>query len=446
MGRLHPKAYIVTLGCPKNEADSERMARILAAGGYILTDDIDECDIALVNTCSFITDATEESISAILDVIDDGHVSECNVPVIVCGCMSSRYGEELESEFDEVSAFVPCEREDEILRIADECLGITGSLDEDSIPPDDSEELPDACDQTPIEAASSSYVKISDGCSRNCAYCTIPMIRGPYRSFTAEDILDDVRTKVSEGAREIVLIGQDTGIWGKDFHDGSTLASLLKFLASRFPNTWFRIMYTQPESIDDELLSTIADTPNVCSYLDIPMQHCSSRVLSSMGRRGSKASLLELVSKIRLTIPDVAIRTTLMAGFPGETEGEFEELVSFVEEACFDYVGVFAFSPEEGTVAAAMGGQIDEDERKWRAERLRTVADAVSSQVISERVGRRSCVLVEGEEEDGQLRGRTMQQAPEVDGVTYIDRGSLGDTLSASIVDTLMYDMEAEVL
>lgn len=444
----NPKAFLITLGCPKNEVDSEQMAARLISGGYEITDDLSQADVALVNTCSFIQAAAEESIDTILEVAGDERISADGVPVIVCGCLPSRYGADLEGEMPEVAAFVPCAQEGDVLSIVNNCLGRgemqglqSGDQSEDAVTSYILESASTA-DESAGEARAFAYVKISDGCSRHCAYCTIPMIRGPYRSFEYADIERDVATLDAAGVKEAVLIGQDTGIWGHDLGEGQTLASLLERLAKRFPNMWLRAMYTQPESITDELLDVMATYENVCPYLDIPMQHCSETVLASMGRSGSYDGLMTLIGKIRARVPGVAIRTTLMVGFPGETEEDFEELLRFVEQARFDYAGVFAFSPEEGTRACLMEGQLDEDEKAWRAEQIRTMADAVSADVISGRIRSDVSILVEGEESDGQLYGRTQMQAPEVDGVVYIDSGCPATIINATISDTLMYDME----
>lgn len=455
----NPKAFLLTLGCPKNEVDSERMASILVSGGYEMVDDPSIADVALVNTCAFIQSAAEESIDAVLEVsraVGDGSGS---VPVIVCGCMPSRYGSDLDEALTEAAAFIPCSMEDDVLRVANDCLkaGLDGASAKDAISGAHDircdelagcdariAELAGAhCDGGSSEVRAYAYVKISDGCSRCCAYCTIPIIRGPYRSFDYDSIEREVARLEANGVSEVVLIGQDTGIWGHDLGEGQSLATLLDRLASRFASMWIRVMYTQPESITDELLDVMASHSNICPYLDIPMQHCSESVLRRMGRSGSYDSLMGVIGKIRSRLDDPAIRTTLMVGFPGESDDDFEELLRFVDEARFDYAGVFAFSPEEGTRAHSMEGQLDEDEKAWRAEQVRTLADAVSASVIAERVGEDVDVLIEGEEADGQLYGRTQKQAPEVDGVTYIGSGHPGSMVKASISDTLMYDMEA---
>ena len=290
----------------------------------------------------------------------------------------------------------------------------------------------------------SAYVKISDGCDRFCSYCTIPYIRGRYHSFPLDAIRDDVSARVASGIREIVLIAQDTGRWGQDFEEPSTLARLIDTLSDEFPDTWFRVMYIQPEGVTDELLDVVAAHANVCSYFDIPLQHVQPHLLKAMRRGGSREEYTQLMSHVRDKVPGVVLRTTLIAGFPGETDEDFEELCDFVEEGLFDYVGVFAYSREEGTRAFSLPDQIDEDEKADRAQRLRDIADGVCTALVAARCGRTFDVLVEGEEEDGQLFGRAMCQAPEVDGVTYLEEGRPGDIVSVRIADTLLYEMEAE--
>ena len=276
------------------------------------------------------------------------------------------------------------------------------------------------------QGAVSAYVKISDGCDRFCSYCTIPLIRGRYRSFPLADVCAEVDAHVARGVREIVLVAQDTGRWGTDFDAPSSLAALLSALAERHPRTWFRVMYVQPEGVDDALLDAVAAHANVCPYFDVPLQHVDPELLSAMNRRGSRAEFEDLARRIRERVPGAVLRTTLIAGFPGETEEQFQSLCDFVEDAPFDYVGVFAYSREEGTRAFGLPGQLDEDEKAERAQRLRDVADAACLPRIAARVGREMDVLVEGREEDGQLFGRAMCQAPEVDGVVYLDAGEVG--------------------
>ena len=434
-GNVGHRIAFVTMGCAKNEVDSEHMALRLAAAGYELEDDPERADVVVVNTCSFIQAATEESIDAILEVAGYDSIAEGSAHLVVAGCMPARYGADLEAELPEVSRFVPCADESSIVEVVDGLFGI------ERLPGDGS-----AVELAAQDGRVSAYVKISDGCDRFCAYCTIPFIRGRYRSFTAEDIHAEVSRLVAQGVREIVLIAQDTGRWGADLPDPSSLAALVSGLAEEHPDTWFRIMYIQPEGVTDELIEAIASHDNVCDYFDIPFQHVNGRILASMNRKGSADAFFGLIGRIKRRMPDATLRTTLIAGYPGETEADFEELCAFVEEAGLDYVGVFAYSREEGTRAYSLEGQIDEDEKAARAQELRDLADAVCTPHIAERVGRTLDVLVVGCEEDGQLFGRAMCQAPDVDGVTYLDGGEPGEVVRVRIEDTLLYEMEGTVI
>ena len=346
--------------------------------------------------------------------------------------MPARYGEDLEAELTEAGAFVPCSREDDI------ALVLAGVIGEASPGTEGAPANGEAGERGPVSA----YVKISDGCDRFCSYCTIPYIRGRYRSFPLDDVRAEVAAKVAAGVREIVLIAQDTGRWGADFEEPSTLAALVGTLAEEHPGTWFRVMYLQPEGLTDEYLEAVAAHANVCDYFDIPLQHVDAGILRAMNRTGSRDEFEALLARVRRRIPDATLRTTLIAGFPGETDDQFEDLCAFVEDAGFDYVGVFPYSREEGTRAFDLPGQVDDDEKADRAQRLRDVADAVCAPRVAERIGREFDVLVEGREEDGQLFGRAMCQAPEVDGVTYLEAGEVGQVVRVTIGDTLLYEME----
>lgn len=418
----------VTLGCAKNEVDSDAMAMRLREDGIEVIDDASQANCIIINTCSFIQAATEESLAAIFDAADMENVAQGKSKIVVAGCMPARYGFDLEEELSEASAFVPCDKEDDIAQVVRSLFPEKGHKTYGA----DTHKSP------------SRYVKISDGCDRYCSFCTIPFIRGRYRSFPFERIEHDVSAACETGAAEIVLIAQDTGRWGSDLGGEQTLAWLVEQLAKLHPQTWFRVMYVQPEGITDELLQVIARYPNVCPYLDIPFQHCNEDILYSMNRKGTASTYLELVAHIREMIPDVTIRTTLIAGYPGETDEAFQELLAFVESADLDYVGVFPYSCEDGTRAAELKNQIDEVTKLERAQQLRDVADSLSHARIAQRVGSSMDVLVLGCEEDGQLFGRAMCQAPDVDGVVYVDRGTPGQVIQVTISDTLLYEMEGE--
>ena len=417
----------LTLGCAKNEVDTADMQEALVSAGFDIVDINDPADAIVINTCAFIQPAIEESIDTILEIAGLEEVASGSTKLIVVGCMPSRFGEELIPEFPEVSHFIPCANEDSLVDVVSQALqnpNVESRTVEFSYNP-------------------SEYVKISDGCSRHCAFCTIPSIRGPYHSFTIDSIYSDIAQKVKGGAKEIVLIAQDSGMWGLDLEPRESLASLLRRLASSFPTTWFRVLYLEPVGVTDELISVLSEYDNICNYLDIPFQHCDSAILKSMNRSGSRKEFEQLIHRIRQSIPDITLRTTLIVGYPGETDEQFEDLCDFISEAQLDYVGVFAYSREEGTKAASLPDQIDEDTKQERLQTIRDLADAVSAKKLAQRIGEKVNILVLGAEEDGQLYGRCQSQAPEVDGVTYIENASIGQFVSATITDTLLYEMEA---
>ena len=418
----------LTLGCAKNESDSARMQEDLIRAGYSIVDINDPADVIVVNTCSFIRSAIEESIDAVFEIAGYESVASGGTKLVVCGCMPSRFGDDLAEELTEADKFVTCSEEDNIVEIIDDILGVSSARNSVEVV---------------FDYAPSEYVKISDGCNRFCSFCTIPYIRGRYHSFSYDEIASDVKAKVESGTKEIVLIAQDSGIWGLDLKPRENLASLLKRLAEAYPDTWFRVMYLQPAGMTDELLDVMAAHDNICKYFDIPLQHCDSAILKSMNRSGSRAEYEQMVARIRQRIPGVALRTTLIVGYPGETEEQFEDLCDFVSETEFDYVGIFAYSPEDGTPAAELPDQIDEDTKQARLQELRDIADSVSSSVVSQRIGTSMDILVLGCEEDGQLYGRAQCQAPDVDGVTYLENGTVGEIHTVTISDTLLYEMEA---
>ncbi len=437
-----PGVAFVTLGCAKNEVDTQRMQAELRRAGFAVIDDPEQADAVVVNTCSFIQSATEESLEAIFEVAGMPNVA-AGAALIVAGCMPARYGEELTGELPEAAAFVPCSKEDDIVKVVATALSL-GEEDLSALASSALGAVREGAVSLSGSRAVSAYVKISDGCDRFCSYCTIPYIRGRYRSFSYDQIRDDVAHQLESGVREIVLIAQDTGRWGQDFEEPSSLAWLMGQLADEFADVWFRVMYIQPEGVTDELLETVAAHDNICNYFDIPLQHVQPHLLKAMHRSGSVEEYIALAEHVRDKVPGVTLRTTLIAGFPGETDDDFEELCSFVEDGYFDYIGVFAYSREEGTRAFDLPDQLDEDEKADRAQRLRDLADAVCTPLVAARVGSEVDVLVEGREEDGQLFGRAMCQAPEVDGVTYISAGEPGEVVKVRIVDTLLYEMEGE--
>lgn len=427
------RVAFVTLGCPKNEVDSDRMAASLGEG-FELVADLDDADAVVVNTCAFIREATEESIGVVLEVAGEWKSASPDRVLVVTGCMPSRYGDELSGSMPEVDAFVPVTEESALVEVLTRLTGATGSV-------------------TPVGAPArllpgpSAYLQVADGCHRTCTYCIIPAIRGPYVSRTADDIVAEATDLVAMGARELVLIGQDISSWGRDLPDRPTLADLVRRLSGVDGLAWLRLMYVQPDEITPDLLDAMASSPAVCRYLDMPLQHASKDVLRAMGRRGDASEFLRLIGVVRDLLPGVVLRTTLIAGFPGETREDAKRLLEFVQEAELDYVGVFPYSPEEGTAAAVMPDQIPKRTRIARAQRLRDAADEIGVRRVADRIGSVLEVLVEGLDEEGAPYGRHRGQAPEVDGIVLLDREvPSGEIVSVRVVDTLGYDLVGEVL
>lgn len=431
----------VTLGCAKNEVDTDKMQARLKAAGFTVEPDLNRADLVIVNTCAFLASAVEESLEVIFDIASQKNAQGNDVKVLVAGCLPSRYGDELSNELVEAAGFLEARDEESVVEAVQELLGV------------DADEPREGHDERYAQPVS-AYVKISDGCDRFCSYCMIPYIRGRYRSFELESIEAEIDELVSKGVREIVLIGQDTGIWGRDLEEPSNTAALLAELASKFPDTWFRVMYLQPEGIDDELLDAIASHENICSYIDMPLQHCNAEVLRRMNRTGDESSYLDLIARLRERIPGIKLRTTLMAAFPGETEEQFEQLVDFVDDAMFDYAGVFAYSPEEGSAAFDFDGLLDDDERLQRAQVLLDACEAVGTARIAGQVGDVVDVLVEGfEETDAGLEavGRTQGQAPDVDGQVHVvldptDSVTVGDIVPVKLTGSFFYELEGEII
>lgn len=443
MGISDTRIAFVTLGCAKNEVDTDKMRARLAAASFSFTSDEDAADIVIVNTCAFLEAAVEEAIEVILDIAERQEQREHPARILVAGCLPSRYGEQLQDELDEVACFVAVQDEDGIV---DACLDLLGP---DAAAHERPAGAPAALRE---EAGPSAYVKISDGCDTCCSYCMIPQIRGRYHSFAAEAIEREVAQLVEVGTREVVLIAQDTGIWGRDLPGAPTTASLLELLATRFADTWFRLMYVQPSGVTDELLSCMAAHDNVCSYLDIPLQHVSARLLSRMNRSGSAEEFLALVARIRAAVPGVTLRTTFMAGFPGETPEDVEELLAFIDDAEFDYAGVFPYSREEGSAAACFDGQVDEDEKIARAQRVLDACEAVGCARARLHIGREADVLVEGYEcTDVGLEAlcRSQAMAPDVDGqihvpISHESELAIGTLTRVRIVDSFFHELEGE--
>lgn len=435
----------ITLGCAKNEVDTDRMRALLDAADYQEVDSAQDADAVIINTCSFLASATSESIETTLALAEEVNEGVRATRIIMCGCVPSRYGDQLPQELPEVSAFVRADEEDGIVAIVDDVLGV--ERDMPSFIPNIKRTV----------EGSVAYVKISDGCDRFCSFCAIPYIRGRYHSRPADRIIAEARELVAGGVKEIVLIGQDTGIWGKDFKDENdgpaNLAQLLVALAEalRPLHVWIRVLYLQPEGMTDELIAAIRDTPEVLPYIDIPVQHCNERVLKSMHRSGSEQQLDELFAHLRSEIPGMVIRTTSLVGFPGEADEEAEQMLAFMDRNSFDYTSVFAYSREEGTRAAEMDDQVDEDVKLERAQKALDLAEALGFAATASHVGETAEVIIDGiEENDGfsEFIGHAWFQAPDSDGAVHLDieEACIGDIVTVEFTDSFCYELVGHVV
>ena len=443
-----PAVLFVTLGCAKNEVDTDRMRSLLLRAGYSEAAEVDEADAVIVNTCSFLASATSESIERTLELAEAAQEGVRGLPIVMCGCVPSRYGDELPDQLPEVAAFVRADAEDGIVGVMDEVLG-----HESVVPAAEGASAGPLAEPLRTVEGASAYVKISDGCDRFCSFCAIPYIRGRYASRPFAEIAGEVRALAEQGVREFVLIGQDTGIWGRDLGEGDTLASLLVRLAMivRPYGAWLRVLYLQPEGMTDELVAAIRDTTEVLPYIDIPIQHCNAAVLKSMNRTGSADEFRALFDRLRREIPGMVLRTTGLVGFPGETEEQFEELLDFVQEQEFDYTSVFSYSREEGTRGAEMDNQVDEDVKLDRAQALTDVAEELGFSATAKHVGEVVDVVIDGIDTDGdvpELIGHAWFQAPDCDGAVHIAEGeaAVGDVVRVRLVDSFCYELEGEIV
>lgn len=433
------KVSLVSLGCSKNLVDAEEMMGLLEDNGFELVSDEADADIMIVNTCAFIDDAKQESIDCIMDHIEYKKKDPSRV-LVVTGCMSQRYKEEILAEISEVDIVIGTNEYNKLTDILKNHVDGQAEIH-------CAEEYM-SCDRlrrvvtTPPYMA---YIKIAEGCDNHCTYCVIPSIRGKYRSRTMEDIVDEAKELAAKGVKELVVIAQDTTRYGKDIYGDYCLPELLDKLCEIEGIKWIRLHYCYPELVTDKLIDTIARQEKVCNYLDIPIQHCNDRILKLMGRHTNKDEICSIIKKLRERIPSVIIRTSLIAGFPGETEEEFDELRQFVTDIEFDRLGVFAYSREEGTGAARLDGQLDEEEKKNRQEIIMIDQAAVSEELNSKRVGRIYEVLVEGYDSlIKQHFGRTYGDSEEIDGKVFFTsatKHNAGEFVNVEITDYMEYDL-----
>lgn len=429
------KVYFETLGCPKNFNDTQAAKGILTEAGYEIVQSAEESDVIVVNTCGFINDAKKESIERIFDMMP---YREEGRKLIVSGCLSERYAEELYEEMPEVDCFIGVNEYERLPEILSSSEGrqkvITGCYDKILSAPRR------IFDENPYSAT----LKIAEGCDNCCAYCIIPKIRGGFRSKPMEKVISEAEELAEAGCRELILIAQDVTNYGSDLYGGPKLAELVTKLCRIDGIEWIRLMYCYEDRITDELIEVMARESKVCHYIDIPIQHSSDSILAAMRRRSTEQSIKNTIDRLRKVIPDIHIRTTIIVGFPGETEEDFEKLLDFVEEMKFARLGVFAYSQEENTEAGEMDNQIDEETKQERLDAIMRRQLDISLEYNKEKVGREMTVLVEEKDEDGSYIGRTLYDAPEIDNsVIFTSERELmpGDMVRVLVEDAFDYDL-----
>ena len=435
----------ISLGCDKNLVDSEVMLGLLDKKGYQIVDSEEDADIIVVNTCCFIHDAKEESIQTILEMAEYKKEGKLKA-LIVTGCLAQRYQQEIIDEIPEVDAVLGTTSYDHIVEAVEEALAGNGH-----VVLEDVDALPDVKEKRLVTTGGHyAYMKIAEGCDKHCTYCIIPKLRGNYRSVPMEKLLAEAKDLADQGVKELILVAQETTVYGKDLYGKKSLHILLKKLCEIRGIRWIRILYCYPEEIYDELIQTIKEENKVCHYLDLPIQHASDAVLKRMGRRTSKAQLVEIIEKLRKEIPDISLRTTLITGFPGETQEQHEELKDFVDEMEFDRLGVFTYSPEEDTPAATMTEQIPEEVKEDRQAELMELQQEIAFDLAEDMVGREVLVMIEGKVADENAYvGRTYKDAPNVDGLIFINTDEelmSGDFARVRVTGALEYDLIGELI
>lgn len=434
----------ISLGCDKNLTDTEVMLGLLSDRGYQMTADETQADIIIINTCCFIHDAKEESIQTILEMAE--YKKERCKALIVTGCLAQRYRQEIIDEIPEVDVVIGTNSYDEILDAVDEALDGKHTLHLKEL-----SGFPSVGSKRVLTTGGHfAYLKIAEGCDKHCTYCIIPKIRGNFRSVPMEQILAGAKELANQGVKELILVAQETTLYGKDIYGEKSLPKLLKELCKISGIYWIRILYCYPEEITDELIQVIKEEPKICHYLDLPIQHASDEVLKRMGRRTSRAQLEEVIAKLRKEIPDIALRTTLITGFPGETKEDHEELMMFVDEMEFDRLGVFTYSQEEDTPAAVMEDQIEEEVKEERQAELMELQQEIAFDMAENMIGRELLVMIEGKVADENAYvGRTYKDAPNVDGFIFIHTDEeliSGDFVKVKVIKALEYDLIGEII
>ena len=439
------KILFISLGCDKNLVDTEVMLGLLASRGYEMTDDETQADVIVINTCCFIHDAKEESIQNILEMAEYKKRGTVKA-LIVTGCLAQRYRKEIIDEIPEVDEVLGTTAYDKILDAVDAALKGQHEVilsDLDALPLPDTKRLV-------TTGGHFAYLKIAEGCDKHCTYCIIPKIRGNFRSVPMERLLKEAQELADQGVKELILVAQETTLYGKDLYGEKSLHVLLRNLCKTPGIRWIRILYCYPEEITDELIQVMKEEPKICHYLDLPIQHANDTILGRMGRRTSKQELVDIIVKLRREIPDICLRTTLITGFPGETKEQHEELMEFVDEMEFDRLGVFTYSPEEDTPAAEMPDQIDEEVKLDRQADLMELQQEIAFDNAQDMVGREVLVMIEGKVADENAYvGRTYRDAPNVDGLIFINTDEellSGDFARVKVTGAIDYDLIGELL
>ena len=441
----------ISLGCDKNLVDTEVMLGILAQRGHQMVDDENEADVIIINTCCFIHDAKEESIQNILEMAqlkENGRLKA----LIVAGCLAQRYKDEILKEIPEVDAVLGTTSYEEIGNIIDSVLSDNmAERGQSRITMKDVDYLPEVKTKRLVTTGGHfAYLKIAEGCDKHCTYCIIPKVRGNYRSVPMENLLKEAKELANGGVKELILVAQETTVYGQDIYGEKMLPKLLRELCKINGIRWIRILYCYPEEITDELIQTMKEEPKICHYLDLPIQHASDAILKKMGRRTSKAQLIETIEKLRDAMPDIALRTTLITGFPGETEEDHEELMDFVDQMEFERLGVFTYSPEEDTPAAKMDGQIEEEVKEDRQAELMELQQDIVFEQAEDMIGRELLVMIEGKVADENAYvGRTYRDAPNVDGLIFVNTDEelmSGDFAKVKVTGAMEYDLIGELI
>ena len=438
------KLLFVSLGCDKNLVDTEFMLGMLRDDGIEMTNDESEADIIIINTCCFINDAKEESVNTILEMAEYKKTGPLKA-LIVTGCLAQRYQDEIREEIPEVDAILGTNSYEDIVNAVHQALEGHFYKNFKTL-----EGLPSIRTKRSVTTGGHfAYLKIAEGCNKRCTYCIIPYIRGNYRSVPMEDLIEQAKDLVKNGAKELILVAQETTVYGTDIYGKKSLHILLKELCKIKGIRWIRVLYCYPEEIYDELIQTMKEEKKICHYLDLPIQHASDRILKRMGRRTTQAELVEIVNKLRREIPDIVLRTTLISGFPGETQEDHEELMGFVDEMEFDRLGVFTYSPEEDTPAATMPDQVAEEVKEARRDEIMELQQEISYDKGTDRIGQELLVMIEGKVADESAYiGRTYGDAPKVDGYIFVQTGELlmtGDFAKVRVTGALEYDLIGEL-